>query len=309
MASSMEFEAPTVEEAVSKAAEACGLEVDALAYEVLDEGADGVLGIGRRSARISVTVAEADEVSEAGDEASELADEAGEAAKAAAEPGDGEVKAAKPKTRLTGPTPEKAAQAKAVAEALLEKLGVSGVVEMEDGETEISLVIRENEGSTELSELFAKARPPVVPSFQFLLNKIVNRFPEDRKHILVEVPSAVRKQPARKAAPKAEPSSASEEPRRERELDPTLDPSLVELARDLAERVTEVNRVVTIYATNAADRRVLHQTIATIDQVESVSEGEDKYRLMHIVPAALGGAGLAEERRRRRRRSRRRPGM
>ena len=46
MTESREFYAPTVEEAVDKAAATLGVDRDGLQFEVVDEGSTGFLGIG-----------------------------------------------------------------------------------------------------------------------------------------------------------------------------------------------------------------------------------------------------------------------
>jgi hypothetical protein len=144
--------------------------------------------------------------------------------------------------------------------------------------------------------MLGNSRPPAIPSFQFLLNKIVNRFPEGRKHILVEVPSVPRRVQERK--PKA--------PMPQREPDPDLDPSLVRVGRLLAERALQLSKVITVHPMLPGDRRAVHQTIMTMQGVHTMSEGEGLYRRMHVVPDALKGANGGGGRRRRRRRRRRR---
>lgn len=53
---SIEVIAPSVEEAISQAAEELGLPEEALEVEVLDDGSKGFLGIGGRQARVRLTV-------------------------------------------------------------------------------------------------------------------------------------------------------------------------------------------------------------------------------------------------------------
>ncbi|HEX5915348.1 MAG TPA: Jag N-terminal domain-containing protein, partial [Rubrobacter sp.] len=56
MTDSVEFYAPTVDEAVEKAALEMDLSSAEVSYSVLDEGNSGFLGIGARDARILVEV-------------------------------------------------------------------------------------------------------------------------------------------------------------------------------------------------------------------------------------------------------------
>ncbi len=229
------------------------------------------------------------EVQETQEEAVEEASET--QVDAAAE--NGEEKKARP-PRRTGPAPEKAKQAGEVSEALLKHMGLeSVVVEVTDGEEEITVKIEDVEGSTEIVDLFSQSRPPAIPAFQFLLNKIVNRFPEDRKHIMVDVPAVPKKE---RSAPQ----------RRERtppgELDPDLDPTLVALGRMLAERAQTLDRVLTVYPMMAADRRAIHQTVTVTEGASTVSDGDGLYRRLHVVPASMAPAPARKRRRRRRRR-------
>ena len=54
MTEEREFYAPTVDEAIAKAAESLGASPEDLEFKVLDEGSTGFLGIGARDARIAV---------------------------------------------------------------------------------------------------------------------------------------------------------------------------------------------------------------------------------------------------------------
>lgn len=279
MSNTIEFNADTEQAAVEQACASLGCSAEALEYAVVEESAEQV--------RISV---QAPEEAAPADEAP--AEEAPEADEAPAE---------EPRRRgITGPAPEKVAQAKEVAEALFERIGVKAVVETRDDEAEIVLIVHEAEGSTELAEVFGQCHPPAIPSLQFLLNKIVNRFPDDRKHILLEVPSV----PRREREPRPETPRKERAPRAPAKPDPDLDPSLVELAQHLAEKVKRLNKVITIQPMASGDRRALHQTIVGIEGVHTASEGDGLYRRLHIIPSSLGGAPKPNKKRRRRRRRR-----
>ena len=270
MGNTMEFVGESEAQAIEKACEVLGVERDALDYTVVDEGSDGVLGFGSRPVQIRVRTPD----------------------------GVGVEEPEESRSRAPGPAPEKAARAEEVSRALLDRMGLgSAVVEVRDEETQIVVVITETEGSTEVASVLGTTRPPAIPSFQFLLNKIVNRFPDDRKHIVVEVPSVPK--PERRASSERRSEGGSR-----MELDPELDPTLVELGRLLAERAQRLNKVITVHPMLPADRRAVHQTIMVIDGVSTTSEGEGLYRRMHVVPESLGGGAAKKKRRRRRRRRR-----
>lgn len=283
----MEFEGRTEKEAVEKACAALKVSQEDLDYTVVDEGSGGVFGIGARPTQIRVRVPEGAEVSE--DQPEEKAEPAAEAE--AVDSVD-DIRGG-----VTGPSPEKAAMALEVAQGLAEKMGLEkATITVRDDDAQIVILIEEGEDSTDVAEILGKSRPPAIPSFQFLLNKIVNRFPDDRKHIIVEVPSVPRRE-RRAETPKA-PKADKPAP----ELDPDLDPALVELARSLAEKSQSLNKVLTIHPMLPADRRALHQTITAIDGVSTVSEGEGLYRRLHVVPDSMKAGGKKRRRRRRRRR-------
>lgn len=285
----MEFEGRTEEEAVHKACNALKLAQEDLDYTVVDEGSGGVFGIGARPMQIRVRVPEV--------AASAPADAVETLTHADDSLGDSLDES---KGGVVGPTPEKAAMALEVAQGLASRMGLEHArISVRDEHAQIVILIEESEDSTDVGEVLGRSRPPAIPSFQFLLNKIVNRFPDDRKHIIVEVPSVPRRE-RKAAAPKAASAVvAAPAP----VLDPDLDPALVELARVLADRSQTLNKVLTVHPMLPADRRALHQTITAIAGVSTVSEGEGLYRRLHVVPDSMG-AGSKKRRRRRRRRRR-----
>jgi spoIIIJ-associated protein len=303
MANTMEFEGRTEDEAVEKAATALRLSADALDYTVIQEASSGVFGLGAKPVVIRVRPP----VAEAAPVAAEVA--------VVEAPGDADDGADEGRGGMVGPAPEKAARAAEVTRALVERMGLAAEVSVRDEHEQIVVTIGEGAEGNVVGETFGASRPPAVPSFQFLLNKIVNRFPHDRKHIVVEVPSVPRRErrpaePRRTEAPRApqRTPAAPVAPVAPVQPDPELDPSLVEMARFLAERARSTGKVITVHPMLAADRRAVHQTITGIPGVKTVSEGDGLYRRLHVVPAAGGGEKADGERRGGRRRRRRRRG-
>ncbi len=301
MARIREFEGQSEEDAVDQACAALEIEADELDYTVLDEGSDGVLGLGKRPVRIRVRAPDdgedEDEFIEDSDEADEVDGEEAEGdSDEDTEAEGGEVESTADDEvvgGMVGPAPEKAEAAKEVAEGLASRMGIDCRVSVRDEDKQIVVLIEEvDDASTDVAETLGKSRPPAIPSFQFLLNKIVNRFPDDRKHIVVEVPSVPRRE------------RRSDEMARHRHGDgeDELDPTLVELARMLAERSMELKKVITVHPMAAGDRRAVHKTVMAIEGVQTVSEGEGLYRKMHIVPDSVREDGAKRKRRRRRRR-------
>jgi spoIIIJ-associated protein len=278
----MEFEGRSEAEAVAKACAALNLAEEDLDYTVVDEGSGGVFGIGARPVQIRVRAP----VVVAAPEAAPVSRPEPQADDDSLDEGKG----------MVGPAPEKAAKALEVAQGLAERMGLTQAqITVRDDHDQIVVIIGEPDGATDVAEVLGRSRPPAIPSFQFLLNKIVNRFPEDRKHIIVEVPSVPRRERRPEERSEARPAPA---------LDPDLDPTLVALARALAEKAQAIGKVITVHPMLPAERRALHQTITTIAGVSTVSEGEGLYRRLHIVPDSLKASGGKKRRRRRRRRRR-----
>ncbi|MBI4815483.1 MAG: Jag N-terminal domain-containing protein [Deltaproteobacteria bacterium] len=268
----MEFEGRNEREAVLRACAELKISEDQLDYSVIDEGSAGLLGFGARPARIRAKQqAETKPVVAETPKAAERADEDEEAG--------GRV----------GPAPEKAAKALEVARALVEKMGVKAEVSVRDEHKEIVLTIAEVEGGTDVASILGGSRPPAAPSLQFLLNKIVNRFPDDRKHIVVETPSVERApRPPRRhdqrppRPPRAE-GNAPTAPLEE------VDPELAAIGRLLGERARTLKKVISIQIMSPADRRGIHQTLKDMEGVETASEGDGIYRQMYVVPRSGEG--------------------
>ena len=260
-----EFEGESEQAALSEAARVLGVPVEELDYTVLDEGAEGVFGLGARPARIRVALAGG------GEEFTE--DSAPPAAP----------------REVGGPSEAKGVQALEVTRKMLQLMGVTAEVQADEQEERILVSIADGEGTSEVTELFAKSRPPLAPSFQFILNKVVNRFPDDRKHIVVAAPEGARRD--RNADRKR--GSAG------RNRDDELDPELVTLARMLGERAMATGRVITVHPMHAGDRRAVHQTLVSMEGVQTLSAGEGLYRRMHIVPKARASSPNRRRRRRR----------
>jgi spoIIIJ-associated protein len=307
MSNQLEFEGRTEADAVSKAVAALGVTADHLDYSLVDEGSSGILGLGARPARIRVRVAAPAAPAPAAPAAAAPVPAPAAASPAEVAEGDDDERSG----GIVGPAPEKAAKAVEVAGTLIAKMGLEAVISMEDREREIVVELKDVEGKTALVDAFAGSRPPALPSFQFLLNKVVNRFPEGRKHVSVAVSGLADRQPPRRQAAKpevaVEPAAveAPSEPPPPPPLPADVDPIIGALARDLAEKARLTGRVYTIHPMSPADRRSMHLAIEGLSGVHSLSDGEGAQRRLHIgARSAAGGAAAVGSRRRRRRRRR-----
>jgi spoIIIJ-associated protein len=104
-----------------------------------------------------------------------------------------------------------------------------------------------------------------LDAMQFLVNKVVNRFPDSRRYIVVDSGDY-----------------------RDRH-----DEGLVSLAQREAKRAVDSGRVVTLEPMPARDRRVIHLSLAKFSGISTKSSGEGIGRRIQIIPAnrSSGGGG------------------
>ncbi|HJK95074.1 MAG TPA: KH domain-containing protein [Polyangiaceae bacterium LLY-WYZ-15_(1-7)] len=100
-----------------------------------------------------------------------------------------------------------------------------------------------------------------LDALQFLLNKILNRFPEGRRHIIVD--------------------SGDYRERHDR--------GLVTMAKREAKKAVSEGRVKTLQPMSARDRRVIHLALAKFEGVETLSQGQGTQRRIQIIPQRAGG--------------------
>jgi spoIIIJ-associated protein len=114
-----------------------------------------------------------------------------------------------------------------------------------------------------------------LEALKFLVNKIVNRFPESRRHIVVDSGDY-----------------------RER-----YDNSLVSMAVREAKRAVTQGQVITLEPMSARDRRVIHLSLAKFEGVTTKSDGEGMGRRIQIIPSrgSRGGGDRDRDRDRPRR--------
>lgn len=96
-----------------------------------------------------------------------------------------------------------------------------------------------------------------LDALQFLLNKILNRYPDGRRHIVVDSGDY-----------------------RDRH-----DENLESLAQREAKRALDEGCTVTLQPMNARDRRVVHLSLAKFDGVTTASQGHGTGRRIQIIPS------------------------
>jgi len=154
----------------------------------------------------------------------------------------------------------KAEEAQDILEDLLDHMDLDADVEIrEDGER----VVLDIEGPDAGRAIGKKGQ--TLDALQFLLNKIVNRFPGGRRHILVD--------------------SGDYRERHEKSLEQLA-------AREASRAITE-GHVITLEPMTARDRRVVHLSLAKFEGVSTQSQGEGMQRRIQIIPTNIGPGAVS----------------
>lgn len=246
------FEGKSEEEALLKASEVLGVNISDMQYEVLEQET-GLFGLFRKSVKVRVRVP--DEVhgivyrdpAAAPDHAG--ASHERDLARTVAEDAVGE--GPEPAGSVGAAMVRKGPDAEAALRGILERMGVDAEVTCdEDGEA-----IRLNIATGERDVVIGRDGE-VLSALQFVLNKIVNRFPEGRKRIVLDA-----------------------EGFRDRRTE-----ELTRMAERLADKAVQTGRVIRLAAMSAQDRRVVHMALKDRPGLTTRSEGEGLFRCLMIVP-------------------------
>ncbi len=144
---------------------------------------------------------------------------------------------------------ERAFRARDVAMRFVEGMGLTGRGTLSEDERSINLKL-----VTSDDNLVIGRGGVVLDAIQFLVNKIVNRFPEDRKFVVVDVNNY-----------------------RARKQD-----SLERFAVDMCERVLENGKAQRLRDLNPRERRFVHMIVSRYDDLASRSEGSGDRRVLLI---------------------------
>jgi spoIIIJ-associated protein len=146
----------------------------------------------------------------------------------------------------------KAEEAAEILEELVNLMDLDVRVEIRSDDERVELDVTGEDSGRVIGKKGA-----TLDALQFLINKMVNRFPEGRRHVIVDSGDY-----------------------RERH-----DDGLVSLAKRQAERAVDEGKVVTLQPMNARDRRVVHMSLAKFEGVSTMSHGEGTRRRIQIIPA------------------------
>lgn len=146
----------------------------------------------------------------------------------------------------------KAHQAVEVLAGLFDRMGFEARVEnVIDGEQiEIEL------GGADAGRIIGK-KGQTLDALQFVVNKVVNRFPDERRHVVLDVEGYKDRR----------------------------DESLRDMAFRLAERASRTGKVISVSPMPSRERRVIHLALADSTDVTTESEGEGAERRVRIIPS------------------------
>lgn len=135
---------------------------------------------------------------------------------------------------------------------ILKRMGLSIDVQIREDDEEVILDVN----GEDVGRVIGK-KGQTLDALQFLINKIVNRFPEGRRHIVLD--------------------SGDYRQRRE--------DGLVSMARREAKRAVQQSRIITLEPMSPRDRRVIHLSLAKFPDVSTRSDGQGSERRVRIIPA------------------------
>ncbi len=160
---------------------------------------------------------------------------------------------------------------------IIELMGISAVRTIEETDQEVVVDIKSQE-----PDVLTGKDGRVLSSLQFIVNRIVNRRSDVRKHVLLDVDGFKERREAQ----------------------------LQEEARQMAMKAVESNRIFKMGPLNAKDRRIIHLALKDNADVSTKSEGNGAQRRLLIIPRGLQGrGGRGKNRGRKRERPRRQNGQ
>jgi spoIIIJ-associated protein len=157
-----------------------------------------------------------------------------------------------------------ASKAKDLLDGILQRISLECKVTVNETTEKIILDI---EGDN--SSLLIGKRGQNIDALQYILNKAINKFNNERKMILIE----------------------SGEYRKKREE------FLLNLAERIREKVKKTLKPVSLGHMNAHDRRIVHMALQEDESLTTQSRGEGRYRKIVILPAKTGNNRHVREKR------------
>ena len=246
----------SVEEAVAAALQELNIAAEQAEVEVLQEAKKGFLGIGRKDAKVRVTVKEAEAVVEEVVYTEETVTVAMPEAPQAEEPAEEEA-IAEQTAEVAVREPKKYAvndEAIAKAKEFLQKIFTAMKIEVA-----MEKFINKNDGSVtfklhgdDMGILIGK-HGQTLDALQYLTNLVTNKNSADRVRVIIDV-----------------------EDYRDRRVE-----TLTRLANRLADKVKRTGERVALEPMNPHERKIIHMALQGDRRVTTLSEGDEPHR--HVV--------------------------
>lgn len=247
---SVEKTGRSVQQAINEALEEIGLTDDEVIVEVLDEGDNGLLGLGRRPARVRVTAA--DEQAAATDD---IASDDGGLPADGSFPADGSLPAddyfGDDEYAGDQETPEEADTVAYVA-SILSGIGIHGKISSFRDTDTLHIDVTGRDCGAAIGR-----HGETLEAIQYLASLVANKASEERIRVAVDIGGY----------------------RRRREN------TLINLAERTAEKVSLSGQRISLEPMNPAERRIIHSALQDYLGVTTFSEGEEPERHIVIAPA------------------------
>lgn len=240
-----QFEAKTVEEAITNATVTLGITSDELEYEVVEKGSSGFLGINSKNAIINVWK-KSDVVEETNDNTEEKVDTTD------SKEDEKEGKDTKDKKNAVV-DPKAADEAKVFLQDVFSSMNLQ--VEITTNIDEENNILEIELEGPEMGVIIGK-RGQTLDSLQYLTSLAVNRKVDNYTKIKLD----------------------TEDYRNRRKA------TLENLAKNTAYKAKRNKRSVSLEAMNPYERRIIHSALQNDKYVTTHSEGEEPYRHVVVVP-------------------------
>jgi spoIIIJ-associated protein len=239
---SIEIEGKTIDEAIEKACSEFDVPREKLNIEIISDGATGFLGLGSKKARIRASIMSIDmAIDTPAAQPKTISQKKPSAVSGSTEPESPEDSVETPAMR-----------AKRILEGILLRMNLDCPLTIEETADTILLNIK-GDGSG----LLIGKRGQNLDAIQYIVNKAVSKYTNNRKMIVVDTESYRKKR----------------------------EESLTALAEKLAEKVKKSKKALTVGHMNAHDRRVIHLALQNDESLTTKSRGEGEFRKIVIMPA------------------------
>jgi len=242
---SIEIEGKTIDEAIEKACSEFNVPREKLNIEIISDGATGFLGLGSKKAKIKASIMSIDMAMET------PATQSPKGAQEKSSAISGLIEPKGPEDSVETP----AMRAKRILEGILLRMNLDCPLTVEETADTILLNIK-GDGSG----LLIGKRGQNLDAIQYIVNKAVSKYANNRKMIVVDTESYRKKR----------------------------EESLIALAEKLAEKVKKSKKALTVGHMNAHDRRVIHLALQNDELLTTKSRGEGDFRKIVIMPAKKG---------------------